>query len=376
MRVPGSAAAPRPGRRAAVAAAVVAVGGLVVLGTASGFYTDLLWYRETGFDDVFWTQIRTKVVLGAVFGAVFAAVLLVNLWIAQKITSPTHVFRLRDQVIERYRMLLRPYVRRIVVGGSILFGLFAGSSATSQWRSWLLFKNAQSFGDTDPLFGKDLGFYVFKFPFHRFIFTWGFSSLLVITIIVGIAHYVMGGIRSEGSPRVAPHVKAHLSVLLGLIVCLKAWGYRLDQFDLLYSPRGGQVTGASYTDVHAQLPALRLLVVIALVCGLLFLVNIRFKGWITPAAGIGILALTSIIVGGIYPATVQRLRVKPQERQREAPFIKRNIDATRKSFNLDAITQEELPPDAAVTPAALRQNAPTTENIRLWSPDLLAQAYT
>jgi uncharacterized protein len=176
---------------------------------------------------------------------------------------------------------------------------------------------------------------------------------------------------------VTPQVKAHLSVLLGTLVLLKAWGYRLDQFGLLYSPRG-TVTGASYTDVHAQLPAMKLLVVIAIVSAVLFLINIRLRGWIMPAAAIGILALTSILVGGVFPALVQRLSVTPQERLRERPYIERNIKATRAAFKLDESTVKVKTFSAAHTLDAkdIESNRPTVENIRLWSPDVLKDTYT
>lgn len=366
-------------RRRSIAIVVASVIGLlIVLGALVTVYTDLLWFRETGFTSVFWTQIRTKALLGLTFGAVFAVAMLLNLWVVQRITSPTRLFTLQDQILERYRATLRPYVRWAVVGAAVLFGLFAGSGATAQWRNWLLYRNAEDFGAIDPIFKKDIGFYVFKLPFNRFVFTWTFSSLLVLIIIVGFAHYFMGGIRpAQPGERVSPQVKAHLSVLFGLLVWLKAWGYRLDQFDLLHSPRG-TVTGASYTDVNAQLPALRLLVVIAIVCGLLFLINIRFRGWVLPAAGIGLLALTSIVAGGIYPAAVQRLRVTPVERQREAPFIKRNIDATRAAFKIDddTVAVKQLPADARLDPQKLASNRSTIENIRLWSPEVLVETYT
>jgi uncharacterized membrane protein (UPF0182 family) len=369
---------PRVRRRSLIIALVSVIVGLIFLGSAASFYTDLLWFRETGFSQVFYTQLWTKLVLGVIFGTVFAGVLLLNLWVVQKITSPYRLFTMQDQVLERYRATLRPYVRIGVAGIAVLFGLFAGSGATGQWRNWLMFSHSQKFAASDPIFHKNIGFYVFRLPFDRFLFTWGFSSLLVITIVVGIAHYFMGGIRvGPSGERVTPQVKAHMSVLLGLLVILKAWGYRLDQFNLLYSPRG-TVTGASYTDVHAQLPALRLLVIIALVAGVLFLINIRLRGWILPAAAVGILALTSILVGGLYPALVQRFSVTPVERLKEKDFIKRNIDATRVAYGIDSskVTPKAFPAAQTLDFNAIQRNRPTVENIRLWSPTVLPDVYS
>ena len=376
MRVPGNVPRPRIRRRSLIVTLIVFVVLLILFGAGATFYTDLLWFRETGFESVFTKQIWTKFLLGLTFGAIFAAFMLVNLWVVQKITSPYRLFTMQDQVLERYRATLRPYVRWGVVGLSLLFGLFAGSGATSQWRKWLLFSHAENFGIQDPQFFKDVGFYVFRLPFLRFLFTWSFSSLVIITLVVGAAHYFMGGIRAApAGERVTPQVKAHLSVLLGFVVLLKAWGYRLDQFELNYSGRG-QVTGASYTDVNAQLPALKLLVIIAIVAGILFLINIRLRGWVLPAAAIGILALTSILVGGLYPALVQRFRVTPNELLREQTFIQRNIIFTRQAFGIDDAEVREFPAEERLDAAAIQRNGPTVQNIRLWAPEVLQKTNT
>jgi uncharacterized membrane protein (UPF0182 family) len=154
-------------------------------------------------------------------------------------------------------------------------------------------------------------------------------------------------------------VKAHLSVLLGLIFLVKAWGYYLGQFDLLNSLRG-VVAGASYTDVNAQLPALRILVVIAIVCAVLFLVNIRLRGWALPVIAVGLLALLSIIAGAAYPSFVQRFRVAPQEFQRELPFIEDNVEATRSAFGLDAIESQQRAVGGAVTTEGIREDEATS----------------
>lgn len=356
----------------------VAVGvALMLLGAGASFYTDVWWFREVGFTDVFSRGILTRLGLGVVFGLAFALVLLLNLWIVQKITRPSRYFSLPDQVLERYRTSLQPYTKWLVIGTALVLGLFAGSGASVQWREYLLFANPTDFGGApDPVFARDIGFYVFRLPFHQFLFGWAFSTLVLLTVVVGIAHYFMGGIRpqAKGSERVAPEVRAHISVLLGLIVLLKAWGYRLDQFNLLYSPRG-QVTGASYTDVNAQLPALKLLVVIAIVCSIFFFLNARAKNWLLPIAGIGLLGLTSIIAGGAYPTVVQRLRVTPNERRFEQPYIARNIESTRKAYGLDSVEVVPFQATAPLKAADIRNNPQTIENIRLWEPSVLVSSY-
>jgi len=365
----------RARRRVIIITAAIVVAIIVVLGLLSTFYTEVLWFDETGYQKVFWRSVATRVELGFAFGVLFAALMLLNLWIVRKITNPARMFSVPDQILERYRATLQPFMKWGVIIAAIVFGLFAGSGATVKWQQYLLFRHPSKFGSVDPIFHKDLGFYVFKLPFERFVFTWAFSSLVIITLIAAAGHYFMGGIRpQQRGERVAPEVRAHLSVLLGLIVLLKAWGYRLDQFNLLYSQRG-VVTGASYTDVHAQLPALKLLMIIAIVISVLFFVNARFKNWLLPIGGIGLLILTSIVAGGIWPAAVQRLSVTPNERIKESPYIKRNIDATRTAFDLQ---DTRVIPYSGLTDlkaSDVQANQATIQNVRLWDPAVLINQY-
>ncbi|CAN5348079.1 UPF0182 family protein [soil metagenome] len=360
-----------------VLAAIVALASL--LGGLSGFYIDLLWFREVGFSTVFWSVLWTRVLLGVVFGITFFAILALNLLIAQRIAPRFRAFSPEQEVIERYRAAIEPHARWVILGFSALIALFVGLAASGQWETFLLWRSVGdvSFvGQADPLFARNPAFYIFVLPFHKFLQGWLFSALVGVTLLVGVAHYLSGGIRTQAAgEKVMPQVKAHLSVLLGLIVLVKAWGYYLGRFDLLVSPRG-VVTGASYTDIHAQLPALKLLVFIAIACALLFLVNIRFRGWALPVLGIGLLALTSVVAGAIFPTAVQSFSVNPQELQREAPFIDRNIAATRFAFGLEDVDlRQEEDVGEGVTAEQVEANQATVENIRLWSPPILADAY-
>src|SRR5439155_16299554 len=196
------------------------------------------------------------------------------------------------------------------------------------------------FSQLDPVFHRDASFYVFILPFWQVVQGWLFSSIVGITLLSALVHYLNGGIRLQSpGEKVAPQVKAHLSVLLGILLLVKAWGYYLGKFDLLVSQRG-VVTGASYTDLHAELPALRLLVVIAIVCGILFFVNIRLRGWAFPVIAIALLGVVSIVAGGIVPAAVERFSGNPQQFQKEEPYITRDINATRYAFALNKIDRQ------------------------------------
>ena len=176
------------------------------------------------------------------------------------------------------------------------------------------------------------------------------------------------------SDKVDPQVRAHLSVLLGLVLLAKAWGYWLGRFDLLTSERG-VVHGASYTDVNAQLPALTFLAIVAVICAVLFFVNARYRVWSLPIIAVGLLLLVSILLGTAYPAFVQQFRVNPNEQQREELFIERNIAGTRRAFGLDAIRLEERPFESRVSAEDIEANEATVSNIRLWRPSVLKENF-
>ncbi|MEX2393917.1 MAG: UPF0182 family protein, partial [Actinomycetota bacterium] len=190
------------------------------------------------------------------------------------------------------------------------------------------------------------------------------------------AHLFHGTIQPEANRiRVGLAVKVHVSILLGLVALVKAWAYRLDQFELVYSARGVG-TGASYTDVHAQRPALNFLFYLAIVVAVIFFINVfRFQGWLLPGVAIGLWAFASVLAGAVIPQVVQRFQVTPNESVREAPYIKRNIDATRAAFNLDKIDVQEFSPDQSLTPEDVTNNRGTIDNVRVWDPDVLHPTY-
>ena len=211
----------------------------------------------------------------------------------------------------------------------------AGVGVSAQWNEWILFRNGGDFGTKDATFGKDIGFYVFKLPFITAVIDWAFASLVIILLITVVAHYLNGGIRLQ-SPfqRVTPQVKAHLSVLLALLALIKAVDYWFGRYELTFSTRG-VVDGATYTDVHAQLPATNLLLLISLLSCALFIVNIWRRGWVLPVVAVGLWGLVAIVAGALYPTFIQRVRVEPQESTREAEYIGNNINATRDALGLE-----------------------------------------
>ena len=246
--------------------------------------------------------------------------------------------------------------------------MIAGAGASGQWNEYLLFRNHVSFGVKDPQFDKDVGFYVFQLPFLSWVVGWLFAAFVIVFIVTAVAHYLNGGIRVQTPfQRVTPQVKAHLSVLLALLALVKAAGYYLQQFSLATSTRG-TVDGPTYTDVHAQLPAIRLLLVISLFSVALFLYNIFRRGWVLPVLGVGLWAFVAVVAGTIVPAFIQKFRVEPSESSKERPYIERNIEATKAAMNLDNVTVKDFANDNQLNSQAIVDNQTTVRNIRLWDP--------
>ncbi|MFL6207086.1 MAG: UPF0182 family protein, partial [Acidimicrobiales bacterium] len=356
------------GRTWLVVAAVLVFFLITSLRGIASFYTDYLWYDSLGQAAIWRGVLGAKIALTVIFTAAFFVMMWLNLVIADRQAPPFRPAGPEDEVIERYHELVGGRVGIVRVSVSALLALIAGAGVSSEWNSWILFTHARDFGVKDPQFHTDIGFYVFRLPFLTFLIGWLFAALLIVLIVTTVAHYLNGGIRmSSARNRVSPQVKAHLSVLLGLLALVKAAGYWLQRFELTGSTRGF-VDGAGYTDVHAQLPAINLLLLIMVASFVLFIINIWRRGWTLPILGVGLWALIAVIAGAIYPQFVQRVQVEPNEPEKEQPFIERNINATTAAMGLGDV--EVTPFDLETDPKAidLAGNADTIRNIRIWDP--------
>jgi uncharacterized membrane protein (UPF0182 family) len=374
MRTPADLPRRRSGvqrNRAWLIGAVVVVFLVItsLRGTA-GFYTTYLWFGEVHLTSVWRTMLGVKLLLAAAFTVLFFAGMWASLAIADRLAPRFRPAGSDDELVARYRETVGPHAGKVRVVVAALFALLAGTGAASQWNNWLLFRNSVSFGTPDAQFHKDISFFAFKLPFLSFLVSWGFTAVLVISVVTLAAHYLNGGIRLQApGQRVTPNVKAHLSVLLGALALVKTAGYYLQRYELAFSHRG-VVDGPTYTDVHAQLPALTLLLVISLVAFGLFVYNIWRQGWVLPIIAVGLWAFIAIIVGTVYPSFIQRFRVQPAENAKERPYIARNIRATQTSFGLEAIKPQPFSYTSNVTVNDLNDNAETIRNVRLWDPTL------
>ena len=375
MRIPRDLAAEKPPRRSRRARwwiagiVVLLIVLLVSLRSLATLYTDSLWFSSVGYHNVFSTLLAIKLGLFGVFGAIFFVVLWVNLVVCDRIAGRDVVLAQEDELVRRYQQYVRPYAGRIYVALAFVLALIGASGTIGQWNNWILFLHGGNFPATDPQFHKNVGFYVFDLPFLTFVVDWTLAILIVTLAVTVVFHYFNGGIQPQrGLPRVRPPVKAHLSVLLALIALTKAAGYVLQRWSIVNS-QDGYVNGAGYTDVHARLPAETLLVVVSIFAAAILLFNIRRQGWTLPVLAIGIWAFVALTVGIIYPALLQTLKVTPAQSSLEAPYIQRNITATRAAYGLNDVKVHNFAASNSITEDQVFQSASTIANIRQWDPD-------
>ncbi len=350
--------------------AVVAIFVLGFLGSIVNLITDLMWYDALGVQGVLTTRLWSQVALFAFGFVAFALPALASIWLARRIAPQVPIRRIGG--------LELPDVSRVVtlvLGGVVLLlALISAAAWSSSWQTVLLFINGGSFGSADPNFGHDIGFYIFDLPFWRFLQGWGVAALVVI-ILLTLVTYAAGALRWQ--LRLTSPVRAHVSTLGALLLVAVATGYQFDIAELSYSTRGinGTIQAATYTDIHAQMPAYVILTVVALASAALLLANIWFKTlWaIVLAAGawIGI----SILVGGVYPSIVQRLNVDPNELSLEQPYIQQHIKMTRAAYALDAIDVQPYTGEQTLSRPLITANQATIDNMRLWDWHPLLQTF-
>ena len=370
-----------PGRlqpkRGALTPTLIVV-ALVVVGFIffANVWTDVLWYQQLGFFEVFLTENLARIgIFAAGFALMFAGVFFAIriAYHARPVYAPDS--EIRDN-LNRYQAQLEPVRRVVMIGLPVMFGLFAGSAASSQWQKVMLFFNQEPFGQNDPEFGLDISFYLMTLPFLGFVV--GF--LISVAVIAGIAgiltHYLYGSIRiMERGIFTSRAAQIHLAVTGASFLVLLGINFWLDRYAAVQNSNG-RWAGALYTDVNAVIPTKAILAVAAVLVAILFIVAAVIGRWRLPLIGTAMLVITSILAGGVYPWVIQQFQVRPSEQTLENEYIKRNIGMTRAAYGLDQVSVDRYNATTTTTSGALAKDAQTTANIRLLDPNLISDAFS
>jgi uncharacterized membrane protein (UPF0182 family) len=342
------------------------LGAMLASGFATGlahFYTDWLWFRSLGYVSVFWTALATTWGVRLLVGVVFFLFLFFNLLLIRPVIGRA-LSRFEETPLPE--LLTAGRVTWFFAGLSALVAIFGALVASVHWETVQKFLHGGAFGLADPLFGQDIGYYLFKLPFYLYLYRTGMSLLVLTLLLVGAVYVLSGQLAFSGlSPSFQGRARYHLALLLAGFFSLKAWGYWLSRASLLYSTRG-VVFGAGYTDVHVNLLGYQVLAGVAVACALIVLLStVRRSGrWVL--AGVFLLASVSLLLGSAYPGLVQRFMVEPNELVKETPYIRQNIKYTRLGWGLDKVEKRPFAVRDDLTYDELRAERETLENVRLW----------
>ncbi len=366
---------PRRSRRARILLFVI-VGMIVaffLITLFASLYTDRLWYSSVGYSSVYDTMLWTRVGLFGGFGLVMAAAVAGNMAIAYGARPFYRPDSPEQTGLDRYRDAVTPLRTLLLVSVSGVIGLFGGVAANGQWRSFLLWAHRVPFHSSDAYFHKDVGFYVFTLPWLHFVVGYAIAILVLSSLAAAVVHYLYGGIRLQATTdKMSGTATVQLSVLVGLLLLVKSFGYWLDRYDLVTS--GGLLTGMGYTDQHAVLPARNIMIGVALICGVLFFLTTWRRSWLLAGVGISLLLVTSILLGLIWPAFVQHFQVSPNQADKEAPYIKSNITASRTAYDLNGIEAKQYRTSRA-TAATVQQLIDETASVPVADPQLVQKAF-
>jgi uncharacterized protein len=383
---PSPADRPPPGRPALrlprwprylipVVAGLIALG--VLLTIIAGVWTDWLWYRSVGYSSVFGVTYGTRWALFFVVGIFMVVVTGVNAVLAFRLRPVYRPAAATERPgVDAFRMAVDPH-RRLLLGIVLgLIGLISGITASSAWRTWLLFINQVPFGRKDPQFNLDISFFVFTYPFLRLILSYLFAAVFLALLAAAAVHVLYGGLGWQGRrPKATMAAQAQIFVLVGIFVLLKGAAYWVDRWGIDFSQRGAVTTGASYTDVNAVLPAKTVLAVIAVLCALLFFAGAVRRSALLPAVGLGLLVLSAILIGGLYPAIIQQFVVKPNELAKEYPYIHREITQTRLAYGVSQVQPQSYNGTSDQTSATVHNESANLPGFRLMDPAVVSRAF-
>ena len=363
-------------RRGALLPTLAILAALVILLLiGANFWTDLLWYQSVGYTKVFTTELVAKVLLFVVGGLLAGGAVFSSLIIAFR-TRPVYAPVSPEQAsLDRYREQIEPLRKIGTIAIPVVVGLLSGGAAAGEWKTYLLWRHGQPFHIKDPQFHLDVGFFVFTLPWLRFVAGFLMTIIIVAGIAAAATHYLYGGLRVQGgSGRTTTAARVHLSVILGLLVLLRAGNYWLERYELA-TKNSTLITGLTYADAHALLPAKAILAAASVICAVLFFATIWTGSWRLPGVGVVLLLVCAIVIGLIYPALVQSLKVRPSAQTLERPYISRNIAATRSAYDLTGVQSTAYNAQTTATSGQLRNDAETIPGIRLLDPSRVSDTF-
>mgnify|MGYP001192202718 CR=1 FL=1 len=342
---------------------------LAILTFLRSVYTDLLWFEGVGFRSVFVKILVTRIALFLVGFAIVGVPLGLSVYFANRASQgPEDV-----QMSEAARGFITQLIRWGMIVAIVVLSAILGTIVASKWELFLRFADAASFGVMDPVYGKDLSFYVFSLPLYGFFQGWLLSVAIVILIATVVTYFINFSLRGIGF-LITPGLRVQVSIIVGVIMFLVGFGHWLDRWGLLLSDQG-VVFGATYTDIYSRKPALLILTFVAGASGVLVLVNAYMKGIRLAIGGLVLWVALSIVLGTLWPNAMERFTVTPNQFFKENRYIANNIELTRLGFGLNEIVSEPYSIEPTVTSEMVRDNLQTVNNIRLWDPDPLSRVY-
>ncbi|ROR72043.1 UPF0182 family protein [Bogoriella caseilytica] len=352
---------------------LAALVGLTVL--AANVWTEVRWYSHLGFTEVLIREWSTRAILFVIGFVLMAFTIWINLHLAysKRLVYPPTTQEERN--LDRYREAVEPMRRLIMIAAPVALGLFAGGSLSGLWREVLLFLNQTPFGEVDPEFGYDIGFFVFTLP----VADAAVSFLMMITFVAGVAtvvsHYLYGGISvAQRAQRVSTAARIQLAVLAAVFTALLGASYLLDRYSVLLNDTG-RFAGAAYSDINAVLPGRLIMAIIALIVVALFVVAAIRGGWRLPVAGVAVMVVSGLVLGTAYPALIQRFQVDPNAIEYESEYIQRNIDATLAAYGLEGLESSTYSATTEVEAGQLREDSQSTASIRLLDPNIVSPTF-
>lgn len=370
---PNGMQSPKIGPFGLTVVVLLVLAGIIL--AASGVWTDVLWFNQVGYSEVFWTSWFAKVGLFLLGGLIVGGAVGLNLFLAfrNQQTQLSYSGPV-DLALEAYRRLIFPLRRWIFWGVVVVSAALFGSSLSSSWQTVLLFFTGGDFGTTDPEFGLDVGFYIFTLPFLRQVTSLLMTALVLSLIVVALVSYLYGGLKISPRFSMSRAARVHMAILGALIMLVAAGNLWLDRYSALITD-GDRFSGAGYTSVNAGIPASAILAGIALVVAVLFVLTALRGDWKYPITGLALMVVSSLVVGVAYPAVIQRFTVDPNAVEKESEFISRNIAATRTAFGLDDVIRMPYKAETQAEAGQLRQDSESTAQIRLWDPEIVDQTF-